>query len=167
MRVVGVLLITAMVVSATAKSAPATSTVWSRAVAQICAHPRLFEHRHQIGTHEGALAVARDIRSSTERRLARVVAIPVDPPQAKLTTRWLSVERRLAATYARSYVRIFEVIDGAKTAEQRAREPQLLRRLLHAPDQLGRRAARIELSLQVPDCTGGTLPAVARGAPAS
>jgi hypothetical protein len=75
--------------------------------------------------------------------------------------------RRLAATYARSYVRIFEVIDGAKTAEQRAREPQLLRRLLHAPDQLGRRAARIELSLQVPDCTGGTLPAVARGAPAT
>jgi hypothetical protein len=45
---------------------------WSHAVTRICAHALLFEGRHEIGTLAGAIAVSRDIRSSTRRRLAKV-----------------------------------------------------------------------------------------------
>jgi hypothetical protein len=138
---------------APAATAPPT---WPHAVTDICAHALLFEGRHEIGTRAGAVAVARDIRSSTERRLARIAALSLPPPQPSLAARWLAVERRLAAVYAHSYLRIFEVIDAANTSRQRAREPRLLQRLLRAPDQLREQAARLELRLGIADCTGGT-----------
>ena len=127
---------------------------WSRAVTRICAGALLFEHRHEIGTRSGALAVARDIRLSTRRRLVRISALSVSarPP---LATNWLGVERRLALAYARSYVRIFQEIDAAHTPAQRERLPRLLGRLLHAPDRLGDEAIRLQVALGVPDCTGG------------
>ena len=57
---------------------PATTAgrVYSLAVARICADALLFEKAHAIGTRAGALAVARDIRASTRRRLQRVADIP-------------------------------------------------------------------------------------------
>ena len=43
---------------------------WSGAVARICANALLFEEEHQLGNRAGAIAVARDIRASTARRLS-------------------------------------------------------------------------------------------------
>jgi hypothetical protein len=128
---------------------------WPDAVTHICARALLFEHRHEIGTRAGALAVARDIRASTKRRLRRIVALPIAPTQARIAARWLRVEWRLAQAYARTYIRIFEVIDADRTPSQREREPRLLNALLHAPDRLGHQAVRLQTMLQVPDCTGG------------
>ena len=133
----------------------ATQPSWSGSVSQICAHALLFEQRHQMGTRAGAEAVARDIRASTGRRLARIAALRVRPPQPRLAARWLVVERRLAGVYARSYVRIYDVIASAHTARQRAGEPSRLRRLLDAPEALRRTAYGLEVQLHVPDCTGG------------
>ena len=127
---------------------------WSRAVTRICAGALLFERRHEIGTRRGALAVARDIRLSTGRRLARIAALSVAARPA-LATNWLRVERRLALAYAHSYMRIFQAIDAAHTPAQRERLPRLLGRLLHAPDRLGDEAVRLQVALGVPDCTGG------------
>jgi hypothetical protein len=128
---------------------------WPEAVSGICAHALLFEGRHEIGTRAGAVAVARDIRASTSRRLGRIRALPLDPPDPGVSTRWLGLERRLAGVYARSYVRIYDVIAAANTPRKRARMPRALRRLLHAPDALRARTADLEHQLQVPDCTGG------------
>jgi hypothetical protein len=136
--------------------AAATQISWSGSVTHICAHALLFEKRHQMGTHAGAEAVARDIRASTGRRLVRIAALRARPPQPRLAARWLVVERRLADVYAASYVRIYDVIASTHTAPQRAREPGRLRRLLHAPDALSRVAGRLEEQLHVPDCTGGS-----------
>jgi hypothetical protein len=134
--------------------APAPSA-WPDAVTGICAHALLFEGRHEIGTRAGAVAVARDIRASTSRRLRRIRTLPLDPPEPGLSTRWLGLERRLAGVYARSYVRIYDVIAAAKTPRERARMPRALRSLLHAPDALRAITADLEQQLQVPDCTGG------------
>jgi|KBSMisStaDraftv2_1062788.scaffolds.fasta_scaffold367793_1 hypothetical protein len=133
----------------------ATQPSWSGSVTHICAHALLFEQRHQMGTRAGAEAVARDIRASTGRRLARIHALRVRPPQPQRAVRWLVVERRLAGVYATSYVRIYDVIASAHTAGQRASEPSRLRRLLDAPKALRRTADRLEVQLHVPDCTGG------------
>jgi hypothetical protein len=128
---------------------------WSGAVTHICAGALLFEHRHEMGTRAGALAVARDIRASTKRRLTRIVTLPIAPDRPRIAARWLRVEWRLARAYARAYVRIFEVIDATRTPRQHEREPRLLNALLHAPDRLGHQAARLQTALLVPDCTGG------------
>jgi len=129
---------------------------WSRAVTRICAHALLFDGRHEIGTRAGAVAVARDIRASTNGRLVRIERLRAPAAGGELEGRWLSAERRLADAYARSYVRIFDVIEAASTPRERAREPRLLVRLLHSPDRLSLDASRLERQLQVPDCTGGT-----------
>jgi hypothetical protein len=124
-------------------------------VTGICAHALLFEGRHEIGTRAGAIAVARDIRASTGRRLRRIRALPMRPPQQRLSARWLRLEQRLAGVYASSYVRIYDAIAAAKTPRQRARMPRILGRSLHAPDALRDTTIRIEQRLHVPDCTGG------------
>jgi hypothetical protein len=150
-------LLTASVV-AISKPATAAATpppTWSQAVSGICAHALLFEGSHQIGTHGGAVAVARDIRASTERRLRRIEALGIAPPQERLAARWLRLERRLAAVYASSYLRIYEAIAAATTRRQNARLPRVLGQLLHAPDALRKTTARLERQLHVPDCTGG------------
>ena len=151
------LVASAAVIALTAAPPAATaSTAWSRGVTNICAHALLFEGSHEIGTRAGAVAVAQDIRASTERRLARVATLPVPQAQRTVTARWLAVESRLAAVYASSYLRIFDVIAAAKTPEQQEHAARLLGRLLHAPDRLRQAAALLEGRLQVPDCTGGT-----------
>lgn len=146
----------AVVALTTAPPDAAASTSWSRGVTVVCAHALLFEGSHEIGTRAGAVAVAVDIRSSTERRLARVATLPVSRSQRALAARWLVLESRLAAVYASSYIRIFDVIAAAKTPEQQDQAARLLGRLLHAPDRLRQAAAQLEGRLQVPDCTGGT-----------
>ena len=134
----------------------AVRTEWSQEVTRICTHALLFEGTHESGTRAGAIAVARDIRASTQRRVGLIRALDVSPPQRLLASRWLRLEGRLAATYASSYVRIYEAIAAAKSQAQLDRLPLVLRRLLDAPDGLRRRTASIELRLHVPDCTGGT-----------
>ena len=146
----------AAIVALTTAPPAAASTAWSRGVTNICAHALLFEGSHEIGTRAGAVAVAQDIRASTERRLARIATLPVPQAQRTLTVRWLAVESRLAAVYASSYLRIFDVIAAAKTPEQQQQAARLLGRLLHAPDRLRQAAALLEDRLHVPDCTGGT-----------
>lgn len=155
------LFLTVVLASGTAsgsKSSPAAVSFWSRAVTRICAHALLFEGRHEIGTRAGAVAVARDIRASTSRRVRRIRRLEIAPPQPHLTTRWLSLEQRLAALYASSYVRIYDAIDAARTPIQRARLPGILRSLLDSPDALRAAAVTLEQRLQVPDCTGGGSP---------
>ena len=87
-----IVLITAVIVSTLAAApgraaptrtlAPAESSpaaVYSSAVVQICAGALLFDHAHPMGTRADALAIAEDIRASTARRLARVIALSVPP----------------------------------------------------------------------------------------
>ena len=150
-------LLTAAVVaiSSTSTATATPRSPWSQAVSGICAGALLFEGTHQIGTHAGAASVARDIQASTERRLRRIETLGVAPPQERLAVRWLRLERRLAAVYARSYLRTYEAIAAAKTRRQNARLPRVLGKLLHAPDALRKTTARLERHLQVPDCTGG------------
>jgi hypothetical protein len=137
-------------------SADASSrAAYSMAVTQICSGALLFEGRHAIGTRAGALAVAHDIRASTRRRLRRIDALSVPRGLEASVERWMTLERRLANVYAESWVDIYDVIAATHTRAQRARAPRLLRRLLRAPDHLRLAAARIELTLRVPDCTGG------------
>jgi hypothetical protein len=136
---------------------PATPSgrVYSLAVARICAGALLFEKTHAIGTRAGALAVARDIRASTRRRLRRVAEVPAPPSLRRPIARWLSLQRRLAASYADNWVRIYETIDAARTPKQHAELARRLEKLVHAPDALRRAAGRLELKLNLPDCTGG------------
>ena len=136
----------------------APSAPWSRAVTGICAHALLFEGRHEIGTRPGAVAVARDIRTSTARRVRSIRALPVRPSRQRLAGRWLGLERRLAGAYASSYLRIYDAIAAARTASQRARLPRVLHRLLHTPDGIRREAVGVGQRLRVPDCTGGGAP---------
>jgi hypothetical protein len=103
---------------------------WSRAVSRICANAPLFEGRHEIGTLAGSIAVSRDIRASTGRRLAKVARLRT-PNDRREIDRWLVLERRLAAAYATSYLKIYQVIAAARTPRQHAQEPRLLDKLLH------------------------------------
>ena len=154
---------TTVLVAALAATAPtaAEPTSWSDGVTQICAHALLFEGRHEIGTRAGAIAVARDIRASTGRRLDRIRVLQVPPPQPDLSMQWLDREQRLADMYASSYVRIYDAIARAVTKKQRGRLPRVLERLVHAPDALRENAASLEVRLHVPDCTGGGPPGAA------
>jgi hypothetical protein len=128
---------------------------YSLAVARICAGALLLDHAHHMGTRADALSVAGDIRASTARRLARVTALPVPTGLERLSNRWIASQRRLAASYARNWVRIYDAIDAARTPAQRATLPRRLEQLVHAPDSLRLAAGRLELELHVPDCTGG------------
>jgi hypothetical protein len=66
-----------------------------------------------------------------------------------------SRERRLAASYAANFVRIHDAIDPAFTPVQGARLASRVEKLVHALDPLRATARRLELRLNVPDCTGG------------
>jgi hypothetical protein len=147
----------AMALTATqGHAAPGSSRAeYSLGVAQICAGALLFDHEPQMGTRADALAVARDIRASTGQRLAQVVALPTPPALQPVSRRWISSQRGLASMFARIWVRIYDTIDAARTPAQRAALPGRLDQLVHAPDALKRTAARLELELHVPDCTGG------------
>jgi hypothetical protein len=108
-----------------------------------------------MGTRAGALAVADDIRASTGRRLERVAALQAPPSEREPVARWLVLERRLAETYALTYVRIYDLIAAPHTPAETTRAAERLARLVHAPDRLHAAAARLEQRLRVPDCTGG------------
>jgi hypothetical protein len=108
-----------------------------------------------MGTRSDARSVARDIRASTARRLTRVTALRVPPQLKRATSDWISSQRRLASLFASTWVRIYDTIDAAHTPAQRATLAKRLEKLVHAPDPLRRAAGRLELELDVPDCTGG------------
>ena len=93
--------------------------------------------------------------ASTARRLQRIRALPIRPPQRRLSVRWLALEQRLAAVYARSFVAIYDAIAAAESPQQRNELPKVLRRLLHAPDGLREMTTNLERRLRVPDRTGG------------
>jgi hypothetical protein len=156
------LLVVATALAAAAAVAPpgqATSVgsaaEYSRSVWRVCADALLFDHAHDMGTRADALSVARDIRASTARRLVRVSALSVPPELRRISSRWISSQRRLAASYARNWVRIYDAIEAAVTPAQQAALPKLLSGFVHAPDRLRLAAGRLELELHVPDCTGG------------
>jgi len=131
---------------------------YSLAVTRICAGALLFDGAHDMGTRADALAIARDIRASTARRLAGVTALSVPRELQYRSSRWISSQRRLASLYARTWVRIYDIIDAAdaaRTPAQRAALARQIQELLHAPDPLRFIAGRLELELHVPDCTGG------------
>jgi len=141
----------------TSQQLPAATgkAAYSLAVTRICAGALLFEHAHAIGTDAGARAVAQDIRRSARRRLDRVAAVPVPPELRRPAGRWISLQRRLAESYATNWLRIHYAIDAARTPLQRARLAKRLETFVHAPDRLRRAAGKLELALHVPDCTGG------------
>jgi hypothetical protein len=142
--------------AATAGARATKPSAYSRAVERVCAGALLFGHRHEIGTRAGAIAVSRDIRRTGNRRLRRVVAIPEPLSEAALAHTWIAVERRLVAMYAATYLRIWYVIERARTPGQRATLPARLRTLIALPRTLERTAARYGQRLNAPDCTGGT-----------
>ena len=134
-------------------SSPAVA--YSGAVTQICAGALLFDNAHQMGTRADALSIADDIQASTARRLDRVTAVSVPPELQNTNSRWIDSERRLAALYATTWVRIYDTIDATHTPAQRTTLPKRLEKLIHAPDTLKSTARQFELDLHVPDCTGG------------
>src|SRR5690242_18994007 len=96
----------AMAATAAGAAASNSSASYSLAVTHICAGALLFDQPHDMGTRADALAVARDIRASTARRLAKVVAVPVPPRLRHLSLQWIASQRRLAASFARAWVEI-------------------------------------------------------------
>jgi hypothetical protein len=136
-------------------SANASAAAYSHAVTRICTGALLFDHTQPMGSRADALAVARDIRASTARRLARVAALPVPSELQPTSSRWIASQRQLAADYARAWVRIYDTIDAAHTPAQRATLARRLHQLVHASDPQRLAAARLEHQLHIPDCTGG------------
>jgi hypothetical protein len=131
------------------------TALYSRAVTGICAGALLFEGTHEMGTRADALEIADAIRASTAGRLARVKALSVPGELQLSSSRWISLQRRLAELYARLWVRIYDTIEAARTPAQQAALPKRVGKLVHAPDRLKLAAGRLELKLHVPDCTGG------------
>jgi hypothetical protein len=128
---------------------------WRVGVTKICTGALLFERRHSIGTEQGAVAVARDIRASTAHRLARIEALRAHPERPLPASQWLRIEHRLSELYARSYLGIWRAIAHANSPAERARLPRILGQLLHRPDVAQAQARLLEGQLGVPDCTGG------------
>ena len=160
MRAVPIIVATALVatlLAGGALGAPGNSPAadYSLTVTRICAGALLFEGTHEMGTRSDALEIADAIRASTAGRLARVAVVSVPDELQQTSSRWISSRRRLAALYARLWVRMYDTIDAARTPAQRAGLPRRLDKLVHAPDRLKLAAGRLELQLHVPDCTGG------------
>jgi hypothetical protein len=164
--VIGTALIASVLAATPGRAAPAPgdslgatesspAAVYSAAVTQICAGSLLFDNAHRMGRRSDAVSIADDIRASTARRLDRVTALSAPTELEHTTRRWIDSQRQLAALFATTWVRIYDVIDGARTQAQRATLPQHLEKLVHAPDALKLAARRLELELHVPDCTGG------------
>jgi hypothetical protein len=138
-----------------ARASGNSAAEYSLAVTRVCAGALLFDHAHDLGTRADALSVARDIRASTSRRLARVTALSAPPQLQQTSSRWILSQRRLASLYARTWVQIYDTIDAARTPAQLTTLAAHLQELVHAPDPLKLAAGRLELELHVPDCTGG------------
>jgi hypothetical protein len=136
-------------------TASTPAAAYSVAVSQICSGALLFDSAHEMGTLSDALSIADDIRASTARRLARVTALSVPPEIESISTRWINSQRRLAALFATTWVRIYATIDAAQTPAQQATLADRLEKLVHAPDLLKLAGGRLERELDVPDCTGG------------
>lgn len=132
-----------------------TRAAYSRAVVQVCAHSLLFEQPHSISTRAGALAVAADIRASTQRRLVVVATVPTPPAQRATVVRWLALESRLADAYALNYVRIYDLIAAPRAPQHDRRAARRLANLIQPPGRLRQAAEGLEQRLGVPDCTGG------------
>ena len=128
---------------------------WRVGVTRVCTGALLFESRHSIGTEQGAVAVARDIRASTARRLVRIGALRARPERPVLARQWIRLERRLSELYASSYLGIWYAIARANTPARRAGLPRVVGQILHRPDIARGHAELLEGQLQVPDCTGG------------
>jgi hypothetical protein len=137
---------------------PQPPTGYSARLMHICAGAVLFEGTHSIGTRAGAIAVARDISTSGNRRLNRADAVPKPLGVLPLANRWIAIERRLTEMYANNYLRIWYAIERAHTPAQRAELPSALRALINEPRPLERQASALETTLNVPDCTGGSPP---------
>jgi len=156
---VGLATVFAGTVALLGTSAPSASVQtpagYSGAVTQICAGALLFEGSHQIGTRAGAIDVSQDIRATGDRRLIRVEAVSKPASTAKLAARWIAIERQLVETYAATYLQIWDAIENADSPGNHAKLPALIRTLISRPDRLQSRAAKLELQLYVPDCTGG------------
>ena len=150
-------LVIASLISVTkiAAAASVPPDAWRAGVTRVCTGALLFEGRHSIGTEQGAVAVARDIRASTARRLARIEALRAHPERPLLASHWLRVEHRLAELYAGSYLDIWHAIAHANSPAERARLPHILGHILHRPDVARAEARLLEGQLRVPDCTGG------------
>ncbi len=134
-------------------SSPAVA--YSAAITKICAGALLFDSPHGMGTRADALSIADDIRASTARRLDLATAVSVPPELQDISGRWIDSQRRLAALYASTWVRIYDTVDAAHTPTQQAALPGRLEKLVHAPDALKSTARHLELELRIPDCTGG------------
>jgi hypothetical protein len=137
---------------------PQSPTGYSARLMHICAGAVLFESTHSIGTRAGAIAVARDISTSGNRRLIRADAVPKPPGVLRLAKHWIAIEHRLIEMYANNYLRIWYAIERAHTPAERAKLPSALRALINEPRPLERRASELETTLNVPDCTGGSPP---------
>jgi hypothetical protein len=132
-----------------------TRVGYLRAVTRICAKAVLFTGSHPMGTTAGAIEVSKAIRATGHRRLRRVAAVPRPPVIASKAVKWIAIEYKLDNLYAATYLRIWMRIQWAYAHHQRTKLPLVLHRLLHLPDKLDARADRLELILNVPDCTGG------------
>ena len=148
----------ALVAPAAHATSADSATEYSRSVWRICAGALLFEHPHDMGTRADALAIARDIRASTARRLARVNDLSVPHELRRLNNRWISSQRRLASLYARTWVQIYDTIDAARTPAQMTTLAARLQELVHAPDPLKLAAGRLELELRVPTAPAAEIP---------
>lgn len=137
-----------------AKAPPPTLRAYALEVKTICIDARMFDGTHAIGTRNGAIAVARDIRLTGQRRLNQVDALPRPGAIHRRISAWLALERQLVALYATTYVRIWNAIERAHTTHERVRLPRLLRSLVDEPRPLEQRAAELEVELGLPDCTG-------------
>jgi hypothetical protein len=156
MRIVAVMLAGAALQAGSAHASPTTPAEYSLAVKHICAGALLFGRSHRIGTRAGAVAVSRDIRVTGGRRLRRVDAVPKPPGTAPLAARWVAIEQRLVATYATTYLQIWDTIESAYSSRRKhAQLADVMYALVHRPDALQRRAAALGQRLGVPDCTGG------------
>jgi hypothetical protein len=161
MRTLPIVICTALVVSglaagsARANSRSSPASAYSAAVARICAGALLFDGAHEMGTRADALAIARDIKAATAGRLARVTALAVPPGLEAVNSRWISSQRRLASLYAQLWVQIYDTIDGADTPVPQGDLAARIEKLVHTPDTIRAAAGRLELELNVPDCTGG------------
>jgi hypothetical protein len=147
--------LTAVVFGACAAPSYGGGTMFSQRVNRICAGALLFEGRHEIGTRAGAVSVSRDIRKTGTRRLRRVAAVPKPESQAAAIARWLEVERRLVAAYARDYLLVWDAIEKAYRQGRKSSLPARIRALVHDPDDLKRQARKYELTFGLRDCTGG------------
>ncbi len=155
---VGIALVASALAATPGRAGPTQTSpaaAYSAAVGRICAGALLFDGEHRMGTRSDALSIAHDIQASTARRLARVTALSVPPELKRISSRWISSQRELASLYARTWVRIYDTIDAARTPAQLATLAARLKQLVGAPDELKLTAGRLELELHVPDCTGG------------